>query len=238
MRRSILLSLAVLAAVVPEAGAQTARQPKVQPGPERARLGRDPRGMYGLSMFGDLQNPVKTTPEATPGLFRKAGPGPVAYTPVIALGLETVTRGGWYRPGPEPGARPQVQPLWSYQFKNTTKDIETGSNLPPPLLEGATSTFDPGDAPFGLWVSNDQFKGDDGMVFTQPPLVAAINQRLAKQPYKAMIYPFKDKATGKVVPHSFLIGWEYSTNDDFQDVVCRVDNVELVPPPGEGGAEK
>jgi hypothetical protein len=30
------------------------------------------------------------------------------------------------------------------------------------------------------------------------------------------------------VPHSYLIGWEYSTNDDFQDVVCRIDNVELV----------
>ena len=43
-----------------------------------------------------------------------------------------------------------------------------------------------------------------------------------------MIYPYRDKATGKVVPHSYLIGWEYSTNDDFQDVVCRVDNVDLV----------
>ena len=53
---------------------------------------------YGLSMFGDLLNPVVTTAEATPGLFRKAGPGPVTYTPVIALGLETRNRGGWYVP--------------------------------------------------------------------------------------------------------------------------------------------
>ena len=52
-----------------------------------------------------------------------------------------------------------------------------------------------------------------------------------KQPYKAMIYPFKDKATGKVVPNSYLIGWEYSTNDDFQDVVCRIDNVKLLSEP-------
>ena len=49
-------------------------------------------------------------------------------------------------------------------------------------------------------------------------MVAALNKRLAKQPYKAMIYPSKDKATGKVIPNSYLIGWEYSTNDDFQDV--------------------
>lgn len=238
MRRSILMTLAVLVALIPEAGAQTAKQPKVQPGPGEPDWVAILDGMYGLSMFGDLQNPVKTTPEATAGLFQKAGTGPVTYTPVIALGLETVTRGGWYRPNSDPGARPQVLPLWSYQFKNTAKDIETGSNLPPTLLEGAMQTFDPGDAPFGLWVSNDQFPGDDGIAFTQPQRVAAVNRRLAKQPYKAMIYPFKDKATGKVVPHSFLIGWEYSTNDDFQDVVCRIENVELVPSPEEGGAPK
>jgi hypothetical protein len=238
MSRSILLSLTVLVAVGPEAGAQTAKQPKVQPGPNEPDWVAILDGMYGLSLFGDLQNPVKTTPEATPGLFRKAGPGPVTYTPVIALGLETITRGGWYRPAAEPDGRPQVTSLWFYQFKNTAKDIETGSNLPPTLLEGATQRFDPGNDPFGLWVSNDTFKGDDAIVFTQPQLVAALNRRLAQQPYKAMIYPFKDKASGKVVPHSFLIGWEYSTNDDFQDVVCRVDNVELIPAREDGGAAK
>ncbi len=43
-----------------------------------------------------------------------------------------------------------------------------------------------------------------------------------------MIYPNRDKSTGKAIPHSYLIGWEYSTNDDFQDVVTRVDNVDLI----------
>ena len=44
-----------------------------------------------------------------------------------------------------------------------------------------------------------------------------------------------DKATGKKIPNSYLIGWEYSTNDDFQDVVCRIDNVILLDAgkPGE-----
>src|SRR5438093_3107224 len=99
-RCSILLSWAVLVAVGPEAGAQTARQPKVQPGPNEPDWVAILDGMYGLSLFGDLQNPVQTTAAATPGLFRKAGPGPVTSTPVIALGLETVTRGGWYQPSP------------------------------------------------------------------------------------------------------------------------------------------
>jgi hypothetical protein len=157
----------------------------------------------------------------------------VVYRPVVALGLETTTRGGWYTWGQE-GQKPRKQDLWSYRVKNTTQDIETGSNLPPKLAEGSKTEFDPGDAPFGLWVGNDGL--DDGGVFTEPRVVAAINKRLAKQPYKAMIYPNKDKKTGKIIPHSYIIGWEYSTNDDFQDVVTRVDNVDLVN--ADGSAAK
>ena len=98
--------------------------------------------------------------------------------------------------------------------------------MPPPLEEGSQTRFDPGDQPFGLWVSNDDFR--DGGIFTEPALVAHINKRLARQPYKAMIYPNRDKTTGRLIPNSYLIGWEYSTNDDFQDVVCQVDNVVLL----------
>ena len=224
MRRVVLLPLALLAFAA-IASAQTPKQPKVAPGPMEPNWDVILKERYGLSMFGDLLNPVKTTPEATPGLFKKAGDGPVTFTPVIALGLATTTRGGWYTPGPDDRS-PRKHDLWSYTVRNTTEDLETGKNLPPALAEGSNTTFDPGDAPFGVWVSNDGLK--DGGVFTQPQVVAAVNQRLAKQPYKAMIYPNKDKATGKVIPHSYLIGWEYSTNDDFQDVVCRIDHVELV----------
>jgi hypothetical protein len=204
---------------------QTPRQPKVAPGPGEPDLKLVLQDRYGLSMFNDLLNPVVSTPEATPGQFKKAGPGPVTYTPEIALGLTTRNRGGWYR-HPSGGAAPPKEPLWTYTFKNTAEDLATGKNLPPPLESGSKTTFDPGDDTFGLWVSNDGL--DDGGVFTEPGQVARNNQRLARQPYKAMIYPNRDKATGKTIPNSYLIGWEYSTNDDFQDVFCRVDNVVLV----------
>ncbi len=128
---------------------------------------------------------------------------------------------------------PQKIRLWSYVFKNTTEDLRTGKNLPPALEEGSTTEFDPGEDSFGVWISNDGFT--DGGVFSEPALVARINRRLASQPYKAMIYPYRDKTTGKDVPHSFLIGWEYSTNDDFQDVVCRI---ESDPGRGTRGPEK
>jgi hypothetical protein len=205
---------------------QTPNQPKVAPGPNEPDWSAILRDHYGLSMFGDLRNPVRTTPDRAAGLFRKAGAGPVRYTPVIALGLETRNRGGWYTVAGTPDALPKKLELWNYTFKNTADDLRTGRNLPPALAEGSSTSFDPGEGPFGLWVSNDGLK--DGGVFTQPSLVARVNGRLARQPYKAMIYPNREKATGRLIPHSYLIGWEYSTNDDFQDVVCQVDNVVLV----------
>ncbi len=226
MSKRHLFALMMILGPVAASHAQTAKQPKVAPGPGEPDWVVILEDRYGLSMFDNLLNPVKTTAEATPGRFRKAGPGPVRFTPVIALGLETRNRGGWYPATSNDDAAPKKIELWSYVYKNTTEDLRTGKNLPPPLAKGSATEFDPGDAPFGLWLSNDGL--NDGGVFSEPALVARFNQRLAKQPYKAMIYPNRDKASGKILPHSYLIGWEYSTNDDFQDVVCQVDNVTLI----------
>jgi hypothetical protein len=229
MRKRLILAVVVVLGTLVDAHGQEANQPKVAPGPNEPNWDDVLRERYGLSMYGDLLNPVKTTAAATPGLFRKAGPGQVRFTPVIALGLETRNRGGWYPADSSGAAIPKKTSLWSYVFKNSTEDLRTGKNLPPPLEKGSATEFDPGAAPFGLWVSNDGLP--DGGVFSQPAKVALVNERLAKQPYKAMIYPNRDKGTGKIVPHSFVIGWEYSTNDDFQDVVCQVDNVILIERP-------
>src|SRR3954468_20834687 len=97
-RRSLIIASAVVASLVAPAWSQTPRQPKVAPGPDEPDWDVILKTRYGLSMFGDLLNPVRTTPEATPGLFRKAGTGSVRFTPVIALGLVTLNRGGWYSP--------------------------------------------------------------------------------------------------------------------------------------------
>lgn len=224
--------IATMSMMIAQISAQTPRQPKVAPGPGEPDWAVILTDHYGLSMFGDLLNPVKTTAESTPGLFKMVGSGPVVYTPVIALGLPTTTRGGWYTPEAQPPLR---RGLWFYTYKNNADDLKTGKNLPTPLLLGSKTSFDPGDKRFGVWVSNDQF--NDGGAFSEPGQVARFNTRLAKQPYKAMIYPNRDKKTGKLIPHSYLIGWEYSTNDDFQDVVCRLDNVELVTAEDDGQAK-
>ncbi len=207
------------------AAAQTANQPRVAPAPGEPDWVVVLRERYGLKLFEDLLNPVRTTAVRAPGLFRKAGPGPVKFTPMIALGLETRTRGGWY-PAVKSKTAPRKVEIWSYVFKNTTDDLKNERNLPPPLEKGASVSFDPGEGLFGLWVSNDGF--DDGGVYSEPGQVAAHNKRLMKQPYKAMIYSLLDKATGKPIPGRLVVGWEYSTNDDFQDVVCEIENATLV----------
>jgi hypothetical protein len=223
LTRQICLGFAAFVLLNPTfVPAQEPNQPKVQPGPVEpdwlVLLDR----LYGMRMFDDLLNPVLTTAEASPGLFRKAGPGPVTFRPILALGLEVPIHGGYY-------LRPEGEDreLWSYQFKTKASEIEQGKDVVPPLRTGSVATFDPGDSSFGLWITNDQFHD---RVFTEPKRVKAENPRLAKQPYKTMIYPFKDAKTGAIVANSYLIGWEYSTNDDFQDVVCRIDNVVLIRP--------
>ena len=214
-------SLLVLASAL----GQTARQPKVAPGPNEPNWWDVLESLYALDIFEELENPATTSVEDVLGRFRKAGSGAVVFEPVLALGTESVTRGGWYRSSGD-GQAPDRRELWSYQFKNGSAEIESGQVSKPPLRSGSSAVFDPGEEPFGLWISNDNF--DDGGVFSEPRVVARHNQRLAAQPYKAMIYPYRESPTGETVPNAYLIGWEYSTNDDFQDVVCVVRKVELV----------
>lgn len=209
---------------------QIAAQPPVHPADNEPNWEVVLSRQFDLDMGRDLRNPADGTAPA--GLFIQADKKkPVTFTPLIALGLESPVHAGWYPAGPKASdlptdvAKARIE-LWSYAFKQPKSEMESGSFTPPPLKSGEV-TFDPGGRPFGLWVSNEAFT--DGGVFTQPALVARMNERLRAQPYKAMIYPTYDPKKKQAVPNSYIIGWEYSTNDDFQDAVTRIDNVRLLP---------
>jgi len=215
-----------------------AKQPAVARGPDEPDWRDVLRQQWGLNMDRDLRNPLAEG-VAPAALFKRANPKkPVTFKPIIALGLETATRGGWYPAGPRAGdlpgdVRAAKRELWSYRYKQPKPQQQSGAFTPPPIESGKV-TFDPGDQSFGLWVGNDKF--NDGGVYTQPALVAQVNDRLKSQPYNAMIYPNIDAKSRRPIPDSYIIGWEYSTNDDFQDVVTQIDNVRLLPadPPLEG----
>ena len=121
-RRSLPFTLSALlacfAGTLLAVDVQKSPQPRVTPGPSEPDWVAILDALYGLRMIDDLANPVLSTVEKVPSLFRKAGEGPVTYRPVIALGLETPTRGGWYLASDNQAA-PEKLSLWSYQFKNS-----------------------------------------------------------------------------------------------------------------------
>lgn len=223
-KRSIRWALSALLIGVATA---SAGQPAVNSVPDEPKWPDLLKQQWGLDMDRDLRNPVLG--EGAPaGVFKRVdAKKPVTFRPIIALGMETRTHGGWYAAGTKPEEVMKTRKgLWAYAFKNPPAERASGKYSPLPL-EPAETTFDPGKEPFGLWVANDNF--NDGGVYTQSAVVAQANQRLKAQPYKVMIYPNIDTKTARMIPGSYIIGWEYSTNDDFQDVVTQVDNVELLP---------
>jgi hypothetical protein len=153
-------------------------------------------------------------------LFVRAGPGPVVSRPVAAWGLEKVCHTGWYRPAAvgAPVGLPERHELWRLAADQNKRDQ-------PPLSPGGKTEFDPGDRPFGLWVSTEGFAGE--VVYTEDALQAGIPRFPASDRHKARVFRAR-KASGDL-PNSFLIRWEYSTNNDFQDLVTLVQNVRPSP---------
>jgi hypothetical protein len=186
---------------------------------------------WGLYERYDLLNPPAEG-VAPAALFSKADlTQPVTFTPIIALGPKTITHGGWYRAGPRADqtgsltayARPE---LWSYKHRSPNKEIKQGQ-FTPVSLESGSVEFDPYYQIFGLWVSNDLWP--DGGVFTQPAAVVRMNTRFKDQPHRTAIFTNRDAATGQPIKHSYIIGWDYSGDGQFHDVVTQIDNVKLLP---------
>jgi hypothetical protein len=151
-------------------------------------------------------------------LFVKAGKGPVTHKPIAAFGLEKVCKSGWYWPahlGRSTGGGPKIE-LWKVD-ENHNKQYE------PPLMQGAKTSFDPGKNTFGLWVSTAGFT--DETVSTEIAMQIYV-PRFKDDRHKAHVFPVK--RGGKRVLNSYIIGWEYSTNNDDQDIVTIVTNVKPV----------
>jgi hypothetical protein len=158
--------------------------------------------------------------EVSSPLFVRAGPGPVVHRPVAAWGLEKVCHTGWYRPATRSAsnALPERYELWRLAADQNKRDQ-------PPLSPGGMAEFDPGDRPFGLWVATEGFTGE--VVYTEDALQVGIKRFPASDRHKARVFRAR-RADGEL-PDSYLIGWEYSTNNDFQDLVTLVQNVRPAP---------
>jgi trehalose utilization protein len=155
-------------------------------------------------------------------LFVKAGPGGVTFRPLAAFGVPHRCTAGWYRQtrrGNDQEIRRTV--LWRLDEKHNKQ-------MAPPILRGGRTSFDPGSAPFGLWVATEGFPGE--VIYTEDALQAAIKRFPADNRHKAHVYAAV-KSDNNPVANAVLIGFEYSTNDDNQEVVALVENARPAPVP-------
>ena len=207
-----------------KAAAEEAKQGK-KPGEDPISAAAHATGEPSLQEILDkLGYSVNTLKDEIPAQrFRKAGPGPVTHQPIAAFGLIKVCTGGWYAaPRPLTAAAAAIEkPVKQNQW---AVDEQYNKQRTPPLMKGARTDFDPGVATFGVWVSTVGFK--DETVFTQNALQKFVPRFKPDDRHKAMVFPVK--RNGKIVPNSFIIGWEYSTNNDFQDIVTILTNVNPI----------
>ena len=183
-----------------------------------ARSANEPPLVEILARLGWAGTDITRPGEIVAPQFVKAEVGPVRTYPLAAFGLIKDLTAGWY-PDPASGpARPAFVPLWKIEAKYNKQDK-------PPLAKGKVTAFEPGAAPFGLWVATSGF--DNETVCTGDGYNAAITRFGGKPIRKARVYAAV-KSDYSPVPNAYIIGWEYSTNDDFQDIVTIVENVRII----------
>ncbi len=151
--------------------------------------------------------------------WKKAGKDKPRFTPLAAYGVEKVSMGGWYEaPNPTVTATnpPKKHDLWKIGAKNNKR-------MAPPLERKSKTDFEPGNKPFGLWIASEGFPGET--IYTEDPLQAFVKRFPEVDRHKAHVYAAV-KTDGTAVPNTYLVGFEYSTNNDNQEIVGLLEGVE------------
>jgi hypothetical protein len=191
----------------------------------------------------DLPGVEANTDEVAAPLFVKAtGSANVTMKVVARFSPEGILPYGWY---PSSAMAPasnetKIADAVTVGTMSMVTDAQTSNKArmvyPPPVAGSATS-FDPGTAPFGIWVYSDQFSetwseggkpANGNYDYGQNALNTdnAANTPAVVDRIKA--YPLKD-ATGTLIPQSYLIAVEEAGNGDYQDYVFVLGNVSVAP---------
>ena len=153
-------------------------------------------------------------------LFEKAGADPVTMTPVARYSPAEALPFGWYTPNGTTPALNEVGTLGSGAADQGNPEDQT---LFPPVASGGT-TFDPGSATFGFYTESNVF---NHVRYTEDDLNSI--------PHAARIYPLKDRQ-GRIIPNTYLVGFEDASNGDYQDYVFAVSGIQpagTTPPVAE-----
>ena len=161
--------------------------------------------------------------------FVKAGAGNVELQVVARFSPVGELPYGWY--STTSGCPSGCTTVGSMARIGDAQTSDKARMVYPPLKAGSATEFDPGSAPFGIWIYSDQktqkFMEGGNMLngdwdYSQDALNSPANVHRFKS------YPLKD-ATGTAVPHSYLVAVEEAGNGDYQDYVFVLSNVTAMP---------
>lgn len=171
------------------------------------------------------------TDEVVAPRFVKAGTGAVTMTVAARFSPVGELPYGYYTPG-NATARTTVGTM--AMSPTMMPDLQTSSKarmVYPPLAAGSMTTFDPGAAPFAIWIYSDQktqhfqeggTASNGDYDYSEDALNSPANV------HRIRSYPLKD-ATGAVVPQTYLLAVEEAANGDYQDYVFVLGNVKASP---------
>ena len=178
-------------------------------------------------MAVDLPGLEPGTDEVAAPHFVKVGTGLVTITVAARFSPAGVLPYGWY----PSSAASTMNTVGTMSMISDAQTSNKARMVYPPLQAGSSTTFDPGSAPFGLWVYSDQktekyneggntINGDYD--YTQDALNSPAGVHRVKS------YPLKD-GTGTAIPHQYLVAVEEAGNGDYQDYVFVLGNVDTSP---------
>ena len=166
------------------------------------------------------------TDEVSAPHFVKAASGPVTITVVARFSPYGVLPYGWY---PASGSTRNMVGTMAM-----TTDPQTNNKsrmVFPPVAANSSTTFDPGTAPFGLWVYSDQatqMYETGGRAANGDYDFSADARNTPANVHRFKTYPLKD-AAGTLLAAQYLVAVEEAGNGDYQDFVFVLGNVAPAP---------
>lgn len=140
-------------------------------------------------------------------LFQRASAAPVAVNPVARFSADGPRPFGHYAAGEAVSASNQMAELVAGQ----------NQTLNPDLAPGGQTSFDPGAAPFGLWL-----KAGKRVIYSEE---SRNDGGAGSVKHAARVYPLRARG-GAPVPNAYLVAFEEAADGDYQDCVFVLWNVK------------
>lgn len=178
------------------------------------RLGFDLTWKDEIRLKGPLQ-----------GLFAKTGQT-VEIVPIAKYGGDNERENGAIRIGYYPASE-QNELHWLFECGATVNGQSQIYGIA--SKPGGVYSFQPGSKPFGLYLQSHAFNKEfslDGETVRSQNLANQLIARFGVDVIKARIFPYE--IHGQIKQDWFIVAWEASDNNDYQDLILVIRGVRLI----------